>query len=325
MKTRGSFSAALRLCGAMIGAGFATGGEIQAFFSRFGAWSWLGVIAAAGTLALLGSALVPVGGRVRTMGGCFPGAAGWVPRGALLLLLVTTGGAMVAAAAELAALTLPVHGAAWAGGLGTLGLAWMLSRRGAPALTALSGVLMALLAGLMAFCWLLPEAAGFALPESSVLPPWLEACGGGLCWGGFNLAFAGPLLCGGEGGKRSPRLAAVMLGGLLAMGNGLLLRHPETWESPLPMVALLAQLGKAGYYGGAGALYLAILTTLIAVLRGMRELLPSGMAWRDGAALMGIAAVSVAKFRGIVGVGYPLLGAICLCLTVAGALHARRE
>ena len=45
--------AAAELCGAVIGAGFASGREVASFFARFGGWSWLGVTAA---VAVLGGA-----------------------------------------------------------------------------------------------------------------------------------------------------------------------------------------------------------------------------------------------------------------------------
>ena len=309
----------------MIGAGFATGREVAAFFSQYGAWSWLGVAAAVGTLALLGQRLAAACRRrqAATLADCFPGGLGWIARGAFLLLLLTTGGAMTAGAAELAELTLPFHGALWVGGLGTLGCSWLLSRRESNALTALSAALMAALTALMGLCWLLSPEQGYTLGTVSRLPAWLEACGRGLCWGGFNLAFAAPLVCRNARERRAPRLAAILLGGLLLLGNGLLLRHAALWNHPLPMVALLARLGAAGYALGAAALYLAMLTTLIAVLRGLRDLLPVHMAWKDGAALAGVAAVSAVSFQEIVGVGYPLLGAACLCLLAAAALGAR--
>lgn len=316
-----TLTVALSLCGAMIGAGFATGREVAAFFSRFGPWSWLGIGTGAGLIAGLGGALAAGCARRGTdsLAACFPGALGWISRGAFLLLLFTTGGAMAAGAAELAELTLPLHGAGWLGGLGTLALCWLLARRQVAALPLLSGALLMVLVALIALCWLLPGGESFSLASPSFVPPWLEACLRGLCWGGFNLAFAAPLVCR-QDCPRAPALAAAILALLLALGNGLLLRHPALWNHPLPMAALFFNLGKPGFVLGSAALYLAIMTTLIAVFQGLTALLPAGMAWRDGVALAGVAGIATVSFQGIVGVGYPLLGALCLCLLGAGVL-----
>lgn len=321
-----TLSAALTLCGAMIGAGFATGREVAAFFSQFGSWSWLGIGAGTGLIAGLGGALAAGCARrgADSLAACFPGALGWISRGAFLLLLFTTGGAMTAGAAEVAELTLPLHGACWLGGAGTLALCWLLARRQAAAMPLLSGALLTVLVALIALCWLLPGGESFSLAAPSAVPPWLEACLRGLCWGGFNLAFAAPLVCRRQDCPRAPALAAAILALLLALGNGLLLRHPALWNHPLPMAALFSSLGKTGFVLGSAALYLAILTTLIAVFQGLLALLPAGMAWRDGAALAGVAGIATVSFQGIVGVGYPLLGALCLCLLGAGALSCRK-
>lgn len=322
MQKRKTCFAALELCGAMIGAGFATGREVAAFFSRFGLWSWLGIAAGTGTIALLGGALACGCARrgKKKLAECFPGALGWLPQGAFLLLLFTTGGAMAAGAAELAKLTVPLHGAEWLGGVGTMALCWLLSRGKIPALTVLSGLLMVVLTVLMGLCWLLPVEQSFSLRVVSAVPPGLEACVRGICWGGFNLAFAAPLICRRAELSRAPVWAAALLALLLTLGNGLLLRFPALWHHPLPMVALFSALGKPGFVLGATALYLAILTTLLAVFQGLREMLPPGLAWREGVTLVGVGGIAMAGFQGIVGVGYLLLGALCLCILGAVAL-----
>lgn len=227
---------------------------------------------------------------------------------------------MAAGAAELAKLTIPLHGAKWLGGVGTMALCWLLSREKIPALTVLSGLLMVVLTVLMGLCWLLPVEQSFSLRVVSAVPPGLEACARGICWGGFNLAFAAPLICRRAELSRAPVWAAALLALLLTLGNGLLLRFPALWHHPLPMVALFSALGKPGFVLGATALYLAILTTLLAVFQGLREMLPPGLAWREGVTLVGVGGIAMAGFQGIVGVGYLLLGALCLCILGAVAL-----
>ena len=123
--------------------------------------------------------------------------------------------------------------------------------------------------------------------------------------------------------RSSRKIAAALLALLLTLGNGLLLRFPALWHHPLPMVALFSALGKPGFVLGATALYLAILTTLLAVFQGLREMLPPGLAWREGVTLAGVGGIAMAGFQGIVGVGYLLLGALCLCILGASLSHGK--
>ena len=116
---------AAEICGAVVGAGFASGKEIASFFSRFGGWSWAGIMLA---VAVVGAVCLGVMRR--------PGVAGmplaWQSRGLGRLwtalftgLMAATGGAMLAGAGEVAALLLPVRGAYWLGMGATLVLAWL--------------------------------------------------------------------------------------------------------------------------------------------------------------------------------------------------------
>ena len=65
---------AAEICGAVVGAGFASGKEIASFFSRFGRWSWAGIMLA---VAVVGAVCLGVMRR--------PGVAGmplaWQGRG----------------------------------------------------------------------------------------------------------------------------------------------------------------------------------------------------------------------------------------------------
>ena len=65
--------------------------------------------------------------------------------------------------------------------------------------------------------------------------------------------------------------------GILLLFNEALLRGPmEARQAELPMVLLLRGYGKAGFYLSAAVLYLAVITTLFAVLRAQRALAPDG-------------------------------------------------
>ncbi len=312
--------AAAELCGAVIGAGFASGREVASFFARFGVWSWLGVAAA---VAVLGSICL---GLMR-----HPGRAGmpmvwrghwpeWLWRGMFVSLLMATGGAMMAGGGEIAALTLPLHGARSVGLVGTLALGWLLAKGENNWLAVVSRGLIA--------CLLAVMVGGLFLPvrESASLRPvgngW-ESLLHGLCYGGFNAALAAPvtaMLGSTMAHKEQLRCTAMFTAAvavLLACGNGVLLRHGALQGEQLPFVMLLSAWGKAGYVLGGAALYLAALTTLTACLRGLKALAPQHI----GLAAAGVALLSLGGLEGIVGVAYPVLGGGCFLLLMAARLQ----
>lgn len=312
--------AAAELCGAVIGAGFASGREVASFFARFGGWSWLGVAAAVAVLGGICLRLMRHPGE----GGMPLGWCGtWLAhlwRGMFVSLMLATGGAMMAGGGEIAALMLPLHGARCIGLAGTLALAWWLAGRENAGLAMVSKGLIA--------CLLAVVLVGLFLPvrETASLRPAENGWGSlvqGLCYGGFNAALAAPVisLTGAELSPKEQRRCAavftVVLAVLLACGNAVLLRHAALQEAQLPFVMLLSGWGKAGYVLGGAALYLAALTTLVACLRGLKLLLPGHM----GAAVVGVALLSLSGLEGMVGVAYPVLGGGCFLLLVASQVQ----
>lgn len=304
---------AAELCGAVIGAGFATGQEIAAFFSRYGAWSWLGVAVAVLTLAMLGTRLVRCCTRhgVNSLAALCEEPLRSGMQVLFILLLMVTGGAMLAGSGEVLERLLPLRGPILGAGA-TLLFSMLLAQREGSGLRWLSGALMVLLLAVMALCLLLPQGAAVTLSWTARMP-WLAACWRGMCWSGFNAATIAPLLCE-ERDEAVPCWTALLVGVLLGLGNLLLLRHPERLESTLPMATLFSALGKAGYLCGVTAMYLAMVTTLIAALRGLQTLLRGGERLRCGLAALLIAAVACTGFNRIVERGYSLLGGACLAL-----------
>lgn len=324
MEMKKCLQRAIGICGAVIGAGFATGQEIVSFFSMSGGWSWLGIAVAVLLIGGLGQALIRTAARGRTAELaqlCMPA---WQMPCRLMFgcLTACTGGAMLAGAAELAALIFPWMHAALLGWIATLGIGVLMSFRQEGNLSRLSGVLLVLLLTLMAVCWRFPSQLAAVLRTRP--PHLLPAAARALCWGGMNLAIAAPLLCQ-EHDVRVPVAAAGLLLVLLLLGNGLMLRNPGVWGSELPLIALLAQLGRPGQLLGAATLYAAMLTTLLACLRGLRSMLPEH---RDVPGLflppLLIALLSLVGFRGMVGKVYPALGAACLFI-LCTALHTAEK
>ncbi|MGN0746337.1 MAG: hypothetical protein ACI4ML_06670 [Aristaeellaceae bacterium] len=315
---------AMAALGAVVGAGFASGREIDSFFSRCGSWSWLGVAAAAavtGVIALGVMRRPGRGGMPDAWQGRWPGRL-W--QGMFGALLMCTGGAMLAGAGEIAALMLPVQGAYIMGLAGTAALTVLLARQGAEGAGAAGKALTALL--------LLMAGAGFLLPprKAAVIAPaaspW-ESLLRGASYAGFNMALAVPGLASAapDMSRRARRQCALLLAALLGLlligGNGLLMRHSALRGETMPFIHLLTAYGRAGYVLGGSAMYLAVLTTACASLRGLWTL-GGGRRWR-GIAALGMLACAGAGFTGTVGKAYPVLGAGCLVLLCAAIFQEK--
>lgn len=297
------------LLGAVVGAGLASGREVASFFGRYGAWGFAGIALAAGTLGLLGGTEVPQGWRGR-----WPEAL-W--RTLLTLLLVATGGAMLAGAGEVAALTLPLRGAYWLGMAGTLALAWYLARRTATGLMWVSRAMLVVLAALIGLGLTVEPMQAVRLEEACVPAALLR----GVTYGGFNAALMQPVMAGAGGlaqkeRRRALLIACLLTAALLSAGNAALLRHPALMGEALPFVRLMARLGQAGYWLGAAAMYLAILSTLTVCLRS---------AGGGPLAAVGVVLVALIGFTGVVDAAYPLLGGSCAAMLALMRLRGRRS
>lgn len=308
-----SSRAVLCILGAFIGAGFASGREVMQFFTRYGSLS-VPFILLTGCLitwviwrALCGgsaTAETPLPGRI-----------------VLLLLYLAVGGGMTAAAGELWALTIPLR---YARGMGLLlSLAGCLAASGRPekAMTALGYLLLPALMLALMLCMRVPTPG-----ETPVRVPApgdvLRGAAGCFSYAGTNGMLAlGILEKAGHGcSRRKNCRCAVWAGGavtvlLLLYDRALMPHTAEVGDAPLPLVLLLRAYGTEGYYLSAVVLYLAVITTLIAVLRALRN----GMARlfpRFGTAITGIttAAVSLCGFERIVATVYPTLGLLCFLL-----------
>lgn len=304
--------AVAEICGGVIGAGFASGREIAAFFSRFGMWSWPGVILAGVVMGWICRGVLRspgVAGMPRSWLGTW---RQWLWQGMFTALLGATGASMLAGGGEIAALVLPLRGARLLGLGLTLALGWQLAGRESRSLAGVCRGLLICLVGVV--------LAGLFLPARQAVA--VAGWGGGegmlmgLCYGGFNVALATPVMA--QWGQRMPHrekprcawTAAVVITLLLACGNGALLRNTALLDEQLPFVMLLSPLGRWGYLLAAAALYLAALTTMAACLRGLRAM-AGRWTWLCAAVM---AVLSLGGLEAIVGLVYPALGAGCFLL-----------
>jgi len=287
--------AALMMAGTVIGAGFASGREIAAFFSRYGAWSWAGVAAA----VLLMGLLAP-----RIMSGKAASGGKW-----LWLLPGVTAGAMACASGELLALLLPLP---WQGGYaGGMAVSCLLGWGIARSRMGLGGVSlvmsMALLIVMVMALALPPLPGTYIAGEVQPAAAMLRAA----AYAGFNLTLAAPLLKkAGKGLSRKHQwlaawLGAGLLAALLTAGNGLMLQNPVLMDSPLPLVNRMRSLGQAGFFAVSGVMYLAVLTTLASCMAALRQ---DGRRW----VWIAPAVSALGGFSSAVDRGYPLLGVVGL-------------
>lgn len=286
------------LVGAVVGAGLASGREIASFFTRYGGWSFAGIILAVGVLICLADTQIPRSWQGK-----------WLEKVwhiLLTLLLVVTGGAMLSGAGEIAALTLPLHGAYLLGILGTLALSWILANKTVSGLAWVSKILLCILAVLIVTGLLLPQMKAVCIYENSVPVALIR----GLTYGGFNAALQAPIMATAScypktDKKRAARYAGLLILCLLTLGNAVLLRHSALVSEPMPFLKMMSGYGKAGYYLGSISLYLAILSTLTACLRGIKG---------KFLAAVSILLVSLFGFTGVVETAYPILGGGCFLM-----------
>lgn len=283
------------LVGAVVGAGLASGQEIASFFSRYGSWSWCGIVLAVITLLVLGSTKMPVSWEKR-----WPSMI-W--HGLLRLMLIATGGAMLAGAGELASLTLPIRNAKPIGITGTLLLAWMLANRSNNGLAGISRILLCVLALLLTLGLTMPPIKVARIDQYSFPAALIR----GITYGGFNAALQVPMISQASTVSMEKKRRAILGAGMLVLcilllGNCLLLRHRGLLGEAMPFIRMLMHYGKLGYWLGAVCLFLAILSTLTACMRGLgRRLVYTA----------GIVISAMLGFAGVVEVLYSFLGGSC--------------
>ncbi len=308
------------ICGvtaAMVGAGFASGREIMQFFSRFGPWSWLLIAVSSLATGWLTERMMGV-----SSADCFfpEGKRRKTGKAALLLLFLCTAGAMTAAAGELAALTMPIHHARSFGAATTLLLCCQLSHRSMDALKRLGIVLVPLMAAAWGMCIGMPADTVKQGPfqTGGLLPGFMFS----VFYSAMNVMLSSGALCDAGAGctRQARRRTAVGVGcvtaALLSLGNlALLPRGGAMLREQLPTVILLRHYGKTGFYLAAGLLYLAVFTTLIAVLRSMEGIWPKRFGrYRNAGILLSVFSASLLGFDEIVALLYPIAGALSLVM-----------
>lgn len=286
------------LLGALMGAGFASGREIAAFFAQYGIWGYAGAVLAAVSLVWLADTRMPTKWRDSLH------ARIW--HILLAALLAVTGGAMLSAAGEVAALVIPMHGAYWAGMAVTLLIAWLLARKSRVGLAWVSKMMF-----IVFVVVLIIGLSGLRENTADVTHVFVpEALAKGICYGGFNAALLIPIMhTASEYSEYNRKRALIVVGVitvlLLSAGNAVLQKQPSLIYETMPFVQMLKTYGHCGYYLSAFCMYLAVLSTLTACIRGLG---------RGYWGVVGIILVSLLGFGRVVDYAYTLLGGVCMLM-----------
>ncbi len=135
--------------------------------------------------------------------------------------------------------------------------------------------------------------------------------------------------CAGRTPGETRRLSAGLgaaLAALLLISNALYARHPELLSDAFPVVRVLSRFGRIGFVASVSLLYLAVFTSLIAVLyamRGAAERRVRSPYGRAALTLLPPLAVSCVGFEGIVDGLYAPAGLLCLVAVYVPLMRRR--
>lgn len=323
---KNNLRSAMACVGAVIGAGFASGREIAVFFSRFGGHSWWLIVLTSTMMALL-CGICMKNGETQNQ-------SIWAQL-AFFLLLAVTGGAMTSAAGQMIALVWPSEWAYSLSVVGTLMMAWLSQFCQIRVLGWSGSVLSVLLiAAIVSVTYVAPKGTGIvfaaAQPDAWILA---GAAVKAIGYAAMNITLAsGAIWRCAQNNSRTNGKICILFGGvmtlLLCMSNSLYLRHTELLNDAFPMVRLLSAFGRNGFLISVLLLYLAILTTLIAVIGAMRITVARHIpnSCLQMLVTLGLPlCLSAAGFSGIVERVYAPAGWLCLLLCHAGTKNQRPQ
>lgn len=321
-----TFQVAATYVGAVMGAGFASGQEIQQFFANFGKLGLLGILISATLFSLLGWIMLDLQERwkVSSYSEFFSYLLGrkWGSRVDVLVSTLLFLG-MIAMMSGAGALFVQYFGlSSWVGILLTalvIGIALWYKGEGVLWINTMLIPLKFLFCLGIAFVAIvigLPnEGEGLAIVSNPLIQNWAFS---GILYVSFNLTLAMVVFAslGSEVQKPGARLGAVLGGvslGLFALVIGAaLLRFPEVMTLEIPMVAIAGKLGNWPAFLYVVVLWLAMLTAAIGngfslVTRIVESV---KLDYRLAAFLLLASAfpLSGMKFSNIVKVVYPLFG-----------------
>lgn len=334
-----SVEGALACVGAVIGAGFVSGREVISFFSRYGGHSWWLITLSVAVMMILCTLCMRRAGFACRDNWCdlymgeYP-VIRWITSFCAVLLLVIIGGAMVSAAGHMVMLLWPSEWAYSLGAVGTLGAAWLLSGGGVKPLAWVSSVLtMVLLLGMLMMLKadIPPQTVAITQPAGPLTLGW--AAVRAVAYASMNMAIAIGVVCriGCGCSRRNDRQSALfglLMISLLFISNHLYLKHPELMTETFPVVRLFINFGRTGYVMSVILLYLAVFSTLIAVVYALKMAISAHIRSKTLACAVTLGsplAVSAVGFMSIVDELYAPIGLLCLGLMFAPLMLFRQK
>ena len=326
MKKRECLAGAMACVGAVVGAGFASGREVNQFFAQYGTYGWC--LIALAVAAMVGLMMLCM--RRSSASACwcqlYAGLPTWqgnCAKACTLGMMGITAGAMISAAGHMVALVWPSGFAYGVGMIGTALLAYAAGYGRMRVLSWVSGLLtMLLFLAILASLGVTPvgEQVVTQVPCSFWRLVW--AAVRALAYGAMNVTLAIGVVCRcgcytRRGMSRTCALFGFLLIGLLFVSQYLYLRHPSLTDEAFPLVRLLSAFGRSGFLTGATLLYLAIFTTLAAVLYGLRSAVTdyvSSPALQTGLGLGLPLVLACIGFESLVNRWYAPAGLCCLVL-----------
>ena len=329
-----SFANAMACIGAVVGAGFASGREVAAFFSRYGVHGWW-LIAAASAL-MTGLCRLCMRETIRCGAECwcelYEVEKPWLKGAAQIcavLLLILTAGAMIAASGQMAALIWNVERAYVIGAAGTLFAAWLLGYGSMKPLGWLSGILIVL--------FLAAIAAGLTAPGSQIVQTTVQDSlltaavrSAGYASMNMTLAIGVVSRCASRDDGQNLKTAfafGIITFVMMGFSHCLYSKHPEWLFESFPLVRIVAGFGRTGFLLSALLVYLSVFTSLTAVIYALRcavEEHVQSTVIRFFAVILLPALVSCIGFSQIVDRFYAPAGLLCL-FVVFYPLFRRRK
>jgi len=355
----GPWAVASTYAGAIVGAGFVTGQEIQAFFLRFHGPGWIGLATAVLLLGVAGAGLAEAsfGTDANTSGGAVAAAgdpmyqavASMAGRTVARLAQIVV---MLVAAAVLVVMV--AGGAAVIGrvtGLDEQAAEWITAAAGAVFVlgqtrwvTSLNAVLIPLLLAIVATNTVVTVAsAGLSLSPGPARPEVnaqlvFPALMSGAAYAAFNFVLAAaPLSYLGAHGQTAAAgfvggwIGSGIVGILAAMEMAVMASRPAPANSALPLIDAVAPQGGVWHVLVASALWAAILSTVVSLGWALGESLrwpPFRPGVRAFVYVLATPLVFPLGFAVLVRVVYPVLGAVAtpfLLMWILGPAWRRRK
>lgn len=326
MKWKVTFQVAATYVGAVMGAGFASGQEIQQFFANFGKWGLMGIILSASFFAILGWIMIDLQERwrVSTYSDFFKLLLSikWGPWLDILVSLLLLVG-MIAMMSGAGALFNQYFGlSAWTGILLTVTVIFLSLRFKGEGVLWINTVLIPLKflfclgIALLAILWgAQGDGEGVVNSVNPLFQNWAFSA---ILYVSLNLTLALVVFSslGKEVQKPGARLGALLggvaLGVFAGVIGGALLRFPEVKSLEIPMIAVAGKLGEWPAFLYGVVLWLAMITAAIGnAFSLVTRIVDTGkIDYRKATLILLFLAIPMAgvKFSVIVRVIYPLFG-----------------